>query len=157
MAVNGIGKPSKAMVISHKDRAMKIAWDMQTYIAINRLRMEYKRGAIGLSMLQRRFRKECAKAQDRRLTILAVILPWVERINIVTRLFLFESWISLLVASAKVISASTWPCVDSSLRFLRVSSVSSKESGGRRKRGMKRDGSMIKVSLTELCSRVIET
>jgi hypothetical protein len=75
MSVDGIGKPSKAMAISHKDRAMKVAWDMQTYIAINRLRIQYKRGAIGLSMLQMRLRKECTKAQDGRLTILAEILP----------------------------------------------------------------------------------
>ena len=62
-----------------------------------------------------------------------------------------------MVFSTKVTSALTWPCVDSSLRLLRVSSVSPKVSGGRREGGMKRDGSMIKVSFTEPCVRVIKT
>lgn len=144
------------MVISHKDRSMKTAWDVKTYIAVNRMCIEHKRGAIGLSMLQLGYVKENQRT-NRELTILTVIPPWVERISIVTRLFFLEEWVSPLVFWIKVTSALTWPCVDSSLRFLRVSSVSPKESGGRRKGGMRRDGSMIKVSFTELCWRMIET
>jgi hypothetical protein len=40
------------MVIGHKDRSMKVAWDVETYLAVGRVSIKYKRGAIGLSMLQ---------------------------------------------------------------------------------------------------------
>ena len=52
MLSNGIGKPNKAMEIGHKDRSMEVAWDVETYFAIDGLSIKYKRGAIGLSMLQ---------------------------------------------------------------------------------------------------------
>ena len=160
MSANGIGKPNKAMEIGNKERSMKVAWDLETYVAVDRSSMKYKRGPIGLSMLQWwivMLRKRREQRTNGKQTILAVIPPWVERISIFTRLFLCEEWISVVMFSAKVTSALTCPCVDSSLRLLRVSSVSPEVSGGRRKRGMKRDGSMIKVSLRELCVRVIET
>lgn len=52
MSANGIGKPDKAMVIGHKDRSMKVAWDVETYLAVVRFSIKYKRGTIGFSMLQ---------------------------------------------------------------------------------------------------------
>lgn len=51
MPANGIGKPNRAMAIGHKDRSMKVAWNVETYLAVDRLSIKYKRGAIGLSML----------------------------------------------------------------------------------------------------------
>lgn len=52
MPANGIGKFNKAMEIGHKDRSMKVAWDVEPYIAIDGFSIKYKRGAIELSMLQ---------------------------------------------------------------------------------------------------------
>lgn len=49
---DGIGKLNRAMAIGHEDRSMKVAWDVETYLAVDRLSIEYKRDAIGLSMLQ---------------------------------------------------------------------------------------------------------
>ena len=42
MPADGIGKPDKAMKIGHKDRSMKVAWDVETYFAVDRLSMKYK-------------------------------------------------------------------------------------------------------------------
>jgi hypothetical protein len=52
MLANGIGKLNKATAVGHKDRSMKVAWDVETYLAVDRLTIKYKRSAIGLSMLQ---------------------------------------------------------------------------------------------------------
>lgn len=65
--MNGIGKLSRAMAIIHKDRSMKVAWDVETHLAVVRLSMKHKRGAMGLPMLQMReilvLKKDVSKEQ----------------------------------------------------------------------------------------------
>ena len=61
MSANGIGKPNRAMAIGHKNGSMKVAWDVETYLAVGRMSIKYERGAIGLSMLQCILRKEVNK------------------------------------------------------------------------------------------------
>ena len=41
------------MTIGHKDRSMKVGWDVETYLAVVRLSKKHKRGAIGLSVLKK--------------------------------------------------------------------------------------------------------
>lgn len=55
------------MAIIHKDRSMKVAWDVETHLAVVRLSMKHKRGAMGLPMLQMReilvLKKDVSKEQ----------------------------------------------------------------------------------------------
>ena len=52
MSAKGIRKPNRTMEIGHMERTMKVAWDVETYVAVDRSSIKYKRYAIGLSMLQ---------------------------------------------------------------------------------------------------------
>jgi len=87
------------------------------------------------------------------------VIPPCEDTSFITTRFLRRSTVlpSGAPVSTSVISAYTCPWVDSRCRFFRVASVSPGRSGGRRNCGTNSEGSTIKVSFTELCSRVIET
>jgi hypothetical protein len=64
------------MKIGHEDRSMKVAWDVETYLAVDRFSMKHKRCAIGLTMLEMlMFKERREQRKNERLTILALIPP----------------------------------------------------------------------------------